>query len=98
MRKVKVWGGEHPDELAPLACADSLEEDPIPNVSSGIENLLARRLGKRLVDINLANASVTPTRLITKNGERLRYYTKVKDTTPSVACIPLESLAKTWGP
>lgn len=55
MRKVKIWGGEHPDELAALACVDSLETDPIPNVSPGIANPLARHLGKRLVDVNLVN-------------------------------------------
>lgn len=56
MRKVKIWGGEHPDELAALVCVDSLAADPIPNVSPGVSNVLARRLGKRLVDVNMAGA------------------------------------------
>lgn len=56
MRKVKVWGGTHPDEITALACVDSLEADPIPGVSAGIANQLARQLGRRLVDVNMANA------------------------------------------
>ena len=55
-RKIKIWAGTHPDELAALACVDALEANPIANVATGIANPLARQLGKRLVDCNLAGS------------------------------------------
>ncbi len=53
-----VWGGTHPDELGPMELADSLmpDRDPIPNVSAGIVNEQARRLGRRVVNINMNDA------------------------------------------
>lgn len=56
MRKLMVWGGTHPDEIEPMQLVDSLVDDPIDNVSAGIVNELGRRLGKRVVHMNMNNA------------------------------------------
>jgi hypothetical protein len=56
MSRVKIWGGTHPDEKAAMKVVDSLESHPIPNVDSGIANPLARKLGRRFVDVNLVGA------------------------------------------
>lgn len=56
MRKVKVWGGTHPDERKPMELADSLTLYPVPNVSAGIANIRARQLGRRMVHMNLNGA------------------------------------------
>lgn len=56
MPKIKVWGGTHPDEKAALRVADSLLEQPLPNVDVGIANPRARELDQRFVDTNLVGA------------------------------------------
>jgi hypothetical protein len=56
LRRVRVWGGTHPDEQEALRCAESLMTDPLPNVYAGIANPLARKQGRRFVDINLCGA------------------------------------------
>lgn len=56
MRKIKVWTGTHPDERRALKAGNSLRNNPIQGVDTGIVNLDAYRLDKRQVDINMIKA------------------------------------------
>lgn len=47
MRKIKVWGGVHIDEVEALKCVDSLIDDPLPNVDADIADELGRSSGRR---------------------------------------------------
>lgn len=54
--RVKVLGAEHPDEEEATRAVESLIEDPIPNASGMLVNLLGLEMGVRFVDINMASA------------------------------------------
>ncbi|HSW74946.1 MAG TPA: succinylglutamate desuccinylase/aspartoacylase family protein [Candidatus Saccharimonadales bacterium] len=56
--KVKVWGGTHPDEKAAIAVVESLEADPIANVSPAFANLLGMAQNRRITygGMNLVHA------------------------------------------
>lgn len=50
MRKVKVLGETHPDELRQRKIIRALRHDPVPNVDVGIVNVLGRITGQRVVN------------------------------------------------
>ena len=89
MRKIKVWAGEHPDELAALGCTNSLETQPIPNVSPGIANPLAHLLGRRWVDMNMAFAF--PGDLQSLNYEERRAVDVLQESSGYYAVVSLHN-------